>query len=91
MATKVPSKKTAPKKMPLVFAEVAETYPRPQYVFPEQKIVKLAKSNPSREGTKANENWKIIRSGMSVALYLARGGSIKDLRKNLSCGNVEIN
>jgi hypothetical protein len=70
--------------------EFESSYPRPRYVFDEQKIVKLVKENPSREGTHAHENWEMIKNGMSVAKYLENGGSIKDLRANLHRGNIEL-
>lgn len=90
MGTKVQKANTSSKKRTKKAVEAVETYPRPQYVFGGQKITKVATSNPSREGTKAHDNWAMIKNGMTVEKYLEKGGSIKDLRANLHRGNIEL-
>lgn len=54
------------------------------------KIIKLIKENPRRVGTKAHENFKLIRSKMTVARYKQIGGDMRDLRYAVDKKWIEV-
>lgn len=83
-----PSKKatkTSAKKAPKV--EVIERTPNMDRSL---KITKLVKTNPRAEGSFGWESFNLICSGMTVEAYIAAGGRSKDLRWDISKGNVKV-
>lgn len=54
------------------------------------KIVKKATANPRREGTHGFESFALIKSGMTIAQFVAKGGRLRDLHWDLSHDYVEL-
>lgn len=55
-----------------------------------QKITVIAKENPKREGTKAFKKFKIYKTGMTVALFLKKGGTRSALRYDTEHDYIKI-
>jgi hypothetical protein len=53
-------------------------------------IIKDVKRNPRQEGTWGFQSFSLIRSGMTVDKFLAKGGRRKDLRWDLAHGNCHL-
>jgi hypothetical protein len=60
------------------------------YIPAEARITKLVKENPRREGTIGHESFSVIKSGMTVEQYVAKGGRRKDLRWDLDHEYVKL-
>ena len=84
--TKKPA--TAPKKKA---APSAATAKRSNSGFgDEAKITVLVKENPKREGSEAHRRFKLYRTGMTVADYLAKGGTGADLTWDTKHRHVSV-
>ena len=53
-------------------------------------IIKDVKGNPRREGTWGFQSFGMIKSGMSLQSFVAKGGRMKDLRWDLAHGNCHL-
>lgn len=58
--------------------------------FAGQKIYKLAKDNPRREGSHGHASFALITNGMSYEKYLELGGRRQDLVFCVEKGHVEM-
>ena len=58
--------------------------------FAGQKIYKLAKDNPRREGSHGHTSFALITNGMSYEKYLELGGRRQDLVFCVEKGHVEM-
>ena len=55
-----------------------------------QKITLLVKDNPKREGTNAFDKFALYKKGMTVAEYVALGGSPGDVRYDVEREYISI-
>lgn len=78
-------KKTAQKTKLSKRAKVARAF-----FEPTAKIIKLCKGNPRREGSWGHQSLGIVRSGMTVAQFVSKGGRLRDLHWDAQRGNVKI-
>jgi hypothetical protein len=60
------------------------------FIDPELKINKTVTGNPRREGTHGYDSFALIKNGMTVAQFLAKGGRLRDLHWDLSHNYVEL-
>lgn len=51
---------------------------RPLKFSLDKKIYRLVDKNPRRKGTKAYENFKLMRSGKTIKKFISDGGDMKD-------------
>lgn len=53
-------------------------------------IVKLVTGNPRREGTFGHESFGLIKNGMTVAQFTAKGGRLRDLHWDIDHKYVQL-
>jgi len=53
-------------------------------------IIKDVRRNPRQEGTWGFQSFALIRNGMTIDKFLAKGGRRKDLRWDLAHGNCHL-
>ena len=53
-------------------------------------IIKDVRNNPRQEGTWGHLSFSLIRSGMTVDKFIAKGGRRKDLRWDIAKGHIHL-
>lgn len=88
IASKKAVKKSADKKA--VAAHSAKKASERMTIAPDAKITKLVTTNPRREGTWGHESFAKIKTGMTVAKFVAAGGRRKDLQWDVKHGYLKV-
>ncbi len=57
---------------------------------PDSVIIKIAKTNPRAEGSKAAANWGRYKPSMTLAQFSDAGGTLKQLRFDVRRGYVAV-
>ncbi len=58
--------------------------------FTGQRIIRLKKENPRREGSKGYQSWEVIEKGMTYEQYIEAGGRRVDLAWDIAHGNIRM-
>lgn len=78
------------KKSPAVSAKKPVSASTRARVPQDAVIVKVAKTNPRKEGTYGFKSFSLIKSGMPVSKFVANGGRMVDLRWDVEKGNLKL-